>query len=43
MSSAHLASRAALELAGLKSADLPTLACADDVDPTRANVVKFES
>lgn len=31
--SAHLAGQAALELAGLDSADLPTLAWASDVDP----------
>lgn len=31
--SAHLSAQAALELAGLATAELPTLACADDVDP----------
>lgn len=41
--SAHLSGRAALELAGLDGADLPTLAWAVDVDPTRAILVRFES
>lgn len=41
--SAHLSGRAALELAGLDGADLPTLVCAEDVDPARAILVKFES
>lgn len=37
--SAHLSGRAALELAGLDGADLPTLACAEDVDPAQAVLV----
>lgn len=41
--SAHLSGRAALELAGLDDADLPTLTWALDVDPTRAVLVRFES
>jgi hypothetical protein len=38
--SAHLAAQAALELAGLSGADLPTLACAPDVDPGTTILVK---
>lgn len=38
--SAHLAGQAALELAGLDGAELPTLAYAADVDPTGAILVK---
>ena len=37
--SAHLAGRAALGLAGFESADLPTLAWADGVDPAAAILV----
>lgn len=37
---AHRAGRAALELSGLDGADLPTLASADDVDPTDTVLVK---
>jgi hypothetical protein len=36
---AHLSGRAALELAGLDGADLPTLASAADVDPSRTVLV----
>jgi hypothetical protein len=39
---AHAAGRAALELGGLEGADLPTLAWADDVDPTAAVLVTVE-
>jgi len=39
---AHAAGRAALELGGLEGADLPTLAWADDVDPTTAVLVTVE-
>jgi hypothetical protein len=35
-----LAAVAALELAGLEGAELPTLACANDVDPAAAILVK---
>jgi hypothetical protein len=38
--SAHLAGQAALELAGLSGADLPTLAWACDVDPTTTILVQ---
>ncbi|QXJ25794.1 hypothetical protein AGRA3207_007344 [Actinomadura graeca] len=38
--SAHLSAQAALELAGLAGAELPTLAHADDVDPATAVLVK---
>lgn len=38
--SAHLAGQAALELAGLDGADLPTLASAADVDPANVILVK---
>jgi hypothetical protein len=38
--SAHLAAQAALELAGLSGADLPTLAWAGDVDPMSTILVK---
>lgn len=38
--SAHLSAQAALELAGLSGAELPTLAYADDVDPATAFLVK---
>jgi hypothetical protein len=38
--SAHLSGQAALELAGLSGAELPTLAYADEVDPTTAVLVK---
>jgi hypothetical protein len=38
--SAHLAAQAALELAGLSGAELPTLASAYDVDPTTTILVK---
>ncbi|WP_311208470.1 MULTISPECIES: hypothetical protein [unclassified Aeromicrobium] len=37
---AHLTGRAALEFAGLEGADLPTLACASDVDPRTAVLVQ---
>lgn len=40
INSAHLAGRAALQLAGLDGADLPTLAWADDVDPTTTVLVR---
>jgi hypothetical protein len=40
VSSAHLSGRAALELAGLDGADLPTLACAPGVDPRQAVLVR---
>lgn len=39
INAAHLAGRAALELAGLEGADLPTLEWAEDVDPTTAVLV----
>lgn len=39
---AHAAGRAALELGGLGGADLPTLAWADDIDPTTAVLVTVE-
>jgi hypothetical protein len=38
--SAHLSGQAALQLAGLAGAELPTLAWADDVDPTTAVLVR---
>jgi hypothetical protein len=38
--SAHLSGQAALELAGLAGHDLPTLACANDVDPAATILVK---
>ncbi|TMR03393.1 hypothetical protein ETD83_10835 [Actinomadura soli] len=38
--SAHLSAQAALELAGLSGAELPTLAHADDVDPAHTILVK---
>jgi hypothetical protein len=38
--SVHLSAQAALELAGLSGKDLPTLACADDVDPSTTVLVK---
>lgn len=38
--SAHLSGQAALQLAGLAGAELPTLAWTDDVDPARAVLVK---
>ncbi|WP_282780685.1 CHAT domain-containing protein [Nocardia sp. CC201C] len=38
--SSHLSGRSALELAGLSGADLPTLACAPDVDPSVTILVK---
>lgn len=38
--SSHLSGQAALELAGLESADLPTLAWAPDVDPSATILVK---
>lgn len=38
--SAHLSGQAALRLAGLAGAELPTLAWADDVDPTTAVLVR---
>lgn len=38
--SAHLSGRAALELAGVDGADLPTLAWADDVDPATTILVQ---
>lgn len=40
INSAHLAGQAALELAGLDGADLPALAHALDLDPTRAILVR---
>lgn len=39
IASAHAAGQAALDLAGLESAELPTLAWADDVDPTSTILV----
>lgn len=38
--SAHLSGQAALELAGLDGAELPTLACAKDADPAATILVK---
>ena len=38
--SAHLSGQAALEMAGLDGAELPTLAAAADVDPGAAILVK---
>lgn len=44
INSAHLSGQAALELAGLSGADLPTLAWAPDVDPSTAILVQpFDS
>ncbi|MBF6302309.1 hypothetical protein IU459_32920 [Nocardia amamiensis] len=40
INSAHLSGQAALELTGLEGADLPTLAWAEDVDPTTTLLVK---
>ncbi|UWF76683.1 MULTISPECIES: hypothetical protein [Microbacterium] len=40
VSSAHLAGQVALEMAGLDGAELPTLASAEDVDPTSTVLVK---
>ncbi|WP_280300817.1 CHAT domain-containing protein [Nocardia abscessus] len=40
INSSHLSGRSALELAGLSGADLPTLACAPDVDPSVTILVK---
>lgn len=40
INSAHLSGKAALELAGLTGSELPTLACASNVDPTQAFLVK---
>jgi hypothetical protein len=40
VSSAHVSGQAALELAGLAGADLPTLAWADDVDPSMTLLVR---
>jgi hypothetical protein len=40
INSAHLSGQAALQLAGLVGAELPTLAWADDVDPASAVLVK---
>ena len=40
INSSHLSGQAALELAGLDSADLPTLAWAPDVDPSTTVLVK---
>lgn len=40
INSAHLAGRVRLELDGLESAELPTLACAADVDPAATVLVK---
>ena len=40
VNAAHLSGQAALELAGLGGAELPTLAWASDVDPTRTILVK---
>jgi hypothetical protein len=40
--SSHLSGQAALELAGLESADLPTLAWAPDVDPSATILVSPE-
>jgi hypothetical protein len=40
INSAHLAGLAALQLAGLDGADLPTLAWTDDVDPTTTVLVR---
>ncbi|MGV1005508.1 MAG: hypothetical protein ACOYEV_12255 [Candidatus Nanopelagicales bacterium] len=40
INSAHLAGQAALQLAGLDGADLPTLAWAEDVNPTAAILVR---
>ena len=38
--SSHLSGKAALELAGLEGAELPTLACAPDVDPAATILVE---
>jgi hypothetical protein len=40
INSSHLSGKAALELAGLDGADLPTLAWATDVDPTQTILVR---
>ena len=40
--SSHLSGQAALELVGLESADLPTLAWGPDVDPSITILVKPE-
>ena len=40
INSAHLSGQVALELAGLESADLPTLACSTNVDPRSAILVR---
>lgn len=40
INSAHLSAQAALELAGLTSVELPTLASADDADPSTAILVR---
>ncbi|MGW2152259.1 hypothetical protein [Nonomuraea sp. NPDC001699] len=40
INSSHLSAQAALQLAGLSGADLPTLAWADDVDPATTILVK---
>lgn len=40
ISSAHLSAQAALELAGLTGAELPTLASADDADPSSTILVR---
>ncbi|WP_198519530.1 hypothetical protein [Microbacterium sp. BR1] len=42
INSSHLSGQAALELAGLESADLPTLAWAPDVDPSATILVSPE-
>lgn len=42
INSSHLSGQAALELAGLESADLPTLAWAPDVDPSTTILVSPE-
>jgi hypothetical protein len=43
IASAHASGQAALELAGLDSTELPTLAWADDVDPSAAVLVRAPS
>lgn len=40
ISAAHLSGQAALELSGLQAAELPTLACAPDVDPSTTVLVR---
>ena len=40
INASHLSGQEALELAGLEGAELPTLACAQDVDPATTILVK---